>query len=134
MGYDTIANDDSGPPPPAAIIPDSSCSCTGNRQLSSTNPGNQSKAPSGFSDAQVRYKDGVVKMTSDELSSDGFGTAWGQTPNWSNAVGAGSGGDNGSGIMDTPAAVPDPGPGQRHHRRRHQRYERPLLRQPEHRL
>ena len=55
VNYDTIANDDSGPPPPSAIIPNSGCSCTGNRQLSSTNPGNKSGARSGFSDAQVRY-------------------------------------------------------------------------------
>ena len=40
--------------------------------------------PSNVSDAGVRYSDGSVTVTSDELSSNGFGSPWGQTLIWTN--------------------------------------------------
>jgi YD repeat-containing protein len=50
-----------------------------------------------FTTAPVRYSDGLVKIATTDLSSDGFGFPWGQTRSWSNDVGFGSSGVNGNG-------------------------------------
>jgi RHS repeat-associated protein len=49
----------------------------------------------------VRYFDGVALIAETDLSSDGFGTPWGQTRSWSNHPGYSFGSSNGSGWVDT---------------------------------
>ncbi|MFL5246023.1 MAG: hypothetical protein ACJ8FY_28465 [Gemmataceae bacterium] len=41
----------------------------------------------GFSDAGIRYADGVIQLNMTDLTSAGFGTPWGQTRNWTNGPG-----------------------------------------------
>jgi uncharacterized delta-60 repeat protein/RHS repeat-associated protein len=53
-----------------------------------------------FSSNPVRYSDGVVRFSWQDLSSDGFGTSWGQTRDWTNGAYATSTW-NGSGMVDT---------------------------------
>jgi YD repeat-containing protein len=50
-----------------------------------------------FSEGPVRYFDGTVEFATRDLSSEGFGTPWGQTRSWTNAPGYSSAGFNGSG-------------------------------------
>lgn len=75
-----------------------------------TEPGELIDTPSGaqggnpmasaFSAGNVRYNDGAVEIAASELSSDGFGTPWGQDTAWTNAMLYSTGGVNGSGIVD----------------------------------
>lgn len=40
-----------------------------------------------YSRAPIRYADGVIKLSSTDLQSNGFGQVWGQTRSWTNAPG-----------------------------------------------
>src|SRR6266481_3559947 len=48
-------------------------------------PGYAASNPiSRFSAGPVRYADGVLKLMTADLETDGFGQAWGQTRSWTN--------------------------------------------------
>jgi RHS repeat-associated protein len=51
--------------------------------------------------APVRYADGVVTIAATDLHSDEAGFAWGQTRSWSNGPGYATGGDNGTGWVNS---------------------------------
>jgi hypothetical protein len=85
-----------GPLPPA-LVP----TFGGPGDLLQTVAGAQGGDPQAdaFSDAGIRYADGLVEVSADDLSSDGYGMPWGQTRIWtSGAYGARS--YVGSGWMD----------------------------------
>src|SRR5262245_40290068 len=52
-------------------------------------------------DTGVRYADGVVQLSWQDLSSDGFGTRWGQTRSWTNGAGYAANAFNGNGMVNT---------------------------------
>ena len=62
-----------------------------------------------YSANPVRYFDGTLQLTNDDLGSDGFGVPWGQTRSWSNSTGYAPldlvtnqpRGFNGSGMVDS---------------------------------
>jgi hypothetical protein len=61
-------------------------------------PGYRDANPPGtFSSGPVRYADGIVNLGTNDLESDGFGQAWGQTRSWSNNTGITGTAINGSG-------------------------------------
>jgi hypothetical protein len=53
------------------------------------------------SPAPVRYGDGVVTIAATDLHPEGFDFPWGQTRAWTNGPGYATGGDNGSGWVQT---------------------------------
>jgi hypothetical protein len=50
----------------------------------------------------VRYADGLIQVSADDLWSDGFGVPWGQSRTWTNGAYA-VGGSNGTGWLDVQA-------------------------------
>ena len=77
------------------------CSCQAGGNLIAYDPQALGAHVSQYSTAPVRYADGVVRIAATDLSSDGFGTPWGQTRSWTNGLGYATGGDNGNGWVDT---------------------------------
>lgn len=78
------------------------CGCSNQPgSLTQANPAASGNVPSNLSDAPVNYFNGVVQLSTTELSSDGFGMPWGQTVSWTNGAGYASNSDNGNGIVDT---------------------------------
>ncbi len=59
--------------------------------------------PSEFSEGPIRYADGVIKLSTTDIASDGFGTTFSQTRSWSNnpSYAADAGGSNGNGWIDS---------------------------------
>jgi RHS repeat-associated protein len=86
--------------PPPQVVPQDDCPCSGGSLLCTPAGENGPTAPE-FSDASVRYGDGVLKLAATDLTSDGFGTPWGQERSWSNGPGYAAGSDNGNGWVDT---------------------------------
>src|SRR5947209_4118291 len=60
-----------------------------------------SNPPGMFSSGPVRYADGVLRYLTNDLESNGFGQAWGQTRSWSNAPGFTPNNTNGTGWIDS---------------------------------
>src|SRR5262249_30172702 len=61
---------------------------------------NSWQGPSGISAFPIRYTDGVVSFTDNDLESDGFGVPWGRSRSWTNGTGyASPSGTNGSGMV-----------------------------------
>ncbi|OWK38390.1 hypothetical protein [Fimbriiglobus ruber] len=69
--------------------------------------GNNSGQPSSqtYSDAGVRYSDGSVAYSASDLSSNTFGTPWGQGRSWASNPGYAIGQHNGPGWVDTTLPV-----------------------------
>jgi RHS repeat-associated protein len=88
-----------GPPPAIPLTFD--FSDTG--ELIKTVPGASGGNPaaSAFSESGVRYFDGTIRLVTTDLSSAGFGTAWGQVRSWSNGAGYASNTFNGFGMVDS---------------------------------
>jgi RHS repeat-associated protein len=80
------------------------CSGSGTTSLTRNAPGLAGMAIPVYSETGVRYADGAVQLGTADLSSAGFGTAWGQSRSWSNGAGYAAGSDNGNGWVD--AQVP----------------------------
>jgi RHS repeat-associated protein len=84
-----------------ADTPPRSCVCGNSAGLRQSNPGVNgyptSVVGSHSPGSGVSYPYGTVSFPSSELSSDGFGTPWGQTLDWTNQPGYVAGGFNGSG-------------------------------------
>lgn len=95
----TITPPSSSPPP---LVQKSNCDCPPTGSLPQTASGVGAAAAAGafaFSSNPVRYADGTIKLAWNDLASDGFGTSWGQTRNWTNGPGYASGVYNGSGMV-----------------------------------
>jgi hypothetical protein len=61
-------------------------------------PGIQEEGvPDSFSGEPVRYLDGTVNLSADDLGSDAFGVRWGQARFWTNAPGYAATAPTGSG-------------------------------------
>jgi RHS repeat-associated protein len=58
-----------------------------------------------YTPAPVRYADGVIRLTFEDLRSDGYGFAWGQTRSWSNANAYSRRSYNGTGMVDSETPV-----------------------------
>src|SRR5262249_48248270 len=81
--YEILEEDGPGP-----VLPVDPCGCSSSlTDLIQTNPGLAKSGPL-FSDANVRYSDGVIENSRTDLESDGFGTTWGQSESWTNAADA----------------------------------------------
>jgi RHS repeat-associated protein len=59
------------------------------REVVQTAAGSQGGNPmtQAFSDAGIRYADGTIHLTQNDLESPGFGTPWGQARSWTNGAG-----------------------------------------------
>src|SRR5262249_42068138 len=90
----------SAPTGPANQAPNpSSCPCAGPVAKSA---GDGQASTGGQSEAGVNYGTGTVGVVRSDLSSDGFGTAFGQTWDWTNAGGYADG-TSGNGATATQA-------------------------------
>jgi len=54
----------------------------------------------GLTEAPIRYADGVIRMDTTDLESDGFGVPWGQTRSWTNGADYVASAFNGNGTLD----------------------------------
>jgi RHS repeat-associated protein len=92
-----VAKLDISPLPPA-FVPALAAS-----GLIATAPGSDGGDPAalGFSAAGVRYADGAVQLSASDLTSDGFGTSWGQQRSWSSAAGYAGKTLNGNGVVNS---------------------------------
>lgn len=78
------------------------CGCGGGSgDVIKTAAGIAAGAVGGFSEAALRYFDGIVKLFSTDLYSSGFGTDWGLERSWTNGTGYATGGFAGSGMVTT---------------------------------
>jgi hypothetical protein len=60
-------------------------------------PGTLEGVLDSFSANPVRYFDGTVNLSADDLGADGFGMGWGQTRFWTSAPGYAATAPTGSG-------------------------------------
>ncbi len=97
-GCATISITDDDAPPPT--IPEEDCGCGGDGEVIDTAFTVRGNVSSGFStDGGVRYLDGTVRVTGNDLGSGGFGVAWGLDRSWTNAAGYGAVTDWGNGTV-----------------------------------
>jgi RHS repeat-associated protein len=92
------------PPRPPASVAQTFCNCGCPNAPGALNVvGGSSTGPQvpQSSPAPVRYGDGVVTIAETDLHPEGFDFPWGQTRAWSNGPGYATGGDNGSGWVQT---------------------------------
>ncbi len=61
--------------------------CCGDEMVQNEPGYEEENAPDRFSHEPVRYFDGVLKLTTTDISSNGFGKAWGMTRSWTNGPG-----------------------------------------------
>jgi hypothetical protein len=78
------------------MIPDLCCD-NADEAVNNASGMNSANPPGQFSEGPVRWADGIVKFSTVDLESDGFGQVWGQTRSWSNAGGITPSPLNGSG-------------------------------------
>jgi RHS repeat-associated protein len=78
-------------------IPVATCGCGGGLLATAPQQGLGDSRLEETSAAGVRFFDGSVSVSQDNLSSAGFGTPFGQSLDWSNIGGFGAGAANGSG-------------------------------------
>jgi hypothetical protein len=79
------------------------CSCSDHSGTPVRSTARAGGNPAGrmYSVAPVRYADGAIKLPLDDgLTSDGYGTAWGQARTWDNAPGYSAWSWNGFGTVD----------------------------------
>jgi YD repeat-containing protein len=95
-GEVTVANN----APPALEADDGTCNCFSPADEVGETPDVTANNKSMFSANPVRYSDGVARVSSTDLGSDGYGMTWGQSRSWSNGSGYANGSANGSGWVD----------------------------------
>jgi RHS repeat-associated protein len=100
--FDGTSDAENIPAIPRSKLIGATCPCANQPgNLSKTNPANGGNVPSNKSQANVDYSDGEVQVATTDLSSDGYGTSWGQTRSWTNGPGYAARADNGNGVVDT---------------------------------
>src|SRR5262249_40041240 len=88
--------------PGNGLVPEEDCPCSDtSASLLENAPNAYPQNPSQYSAAPVRFVDGTVKLTFQDLSSSGLGAPWGQTRTWTNdATDYPSSGLNGNAVND----------------------------------
>jgi YD repeat-containing protein len=84
-------------------VPPIDCGCGTGSPVGTAGGSAPSDAPSGKSEGPVRYFDGVITLSTNDLGSSGFGTPWGQSRSWSNGPGYAATVWNGNGWVLTQA-------------------------------
>jgi RHS repeat-associated protein len=97
-GEVTVANN----VPPAVSPEDGTCDCANGAGDEITDDVNAvGPTERTMTTNPVRYFDGVARIATTDVSSDGYGLPWGQTRSWSNGTGYSNGSVNGTGWVDT---------------------------------